>query len=497
MTIPKVYKDGSDMYELIFHFGSENINPDFEVISISPIEYGDFDTDELAFFPANLTIVLGGFNGNNYDFFKKTLENYNDEIVFNFKYVFYVEYKKNGNLLYSGILANYLYDDRAQTLEILLSDASEKFKKVNIDHPGFLMMMSNKGLPFERINYKYGNNQIIPLPMYAFGLKDQYVNYEDGKYRFHFDDGIDFAVPFRNFISWIFQSVNENCNFTLDIDLLFGDSPDTCTHSIDELWINGIFGNYLGKYVVVLAGWLHTPQNLDEKFERVYKSDNPNDMEVWILKDTRGLADKNIMSLIKELCYNFFGRMAWESYDKISFVKKFSVQGNLTMIEDKDIIDGTFRKEKFLAPKKYVNVYDAFRRDYSGVRGINTSILPDEDKVQYEIKFSAYQTSGSSGYNLFYFENNQQKPVYYAKDPATGYTEKLPEVLAELEWMHRKHPRDKYSMKLWGTDYKFSQNFKFLDENGNYVFLRPMRMSIDEESNITEAEFIDITNYQN
>jgi hypothetical protein len=489
-TISKKWRENSNEYEIKFICNSEfgSLSNYFEILNVSPREYGDFDTDELSFFPSTLTITISDYLNNNFFLLKRIMESYNSTFPFNFKSICYTEYRINNVLKHQGIIADVNYTDASEEIEVTITDACEYFKKVNLDNAEFLDYMGRNGLPRKKLTTSKGYD------LYFYGLDNAELFSLPG-----FDGQIvktgmimDWSFNLSAFLQLLFKTVNPDCRFEIDIDFRFSQNNTfDDTVSADQLWIYAVFSNIIGRYAVV-------PNVQDDQLP-VFSEENWEIIaagpykKVYRYKEEQTLEDKNLISVVKNLCHNFFGRMAWNSFDSITLGKKFSVNpDNCILLTDDMILDESITKQTFIPGLKHVKIYDRFNKK-DALRGTPGSGLSDDEKLEYDILFSSYVNEGSSGYSLYYNRDGHSRPAAYCKDPVSGYHGVFAEVIAQLEWWHRKDWRCKHTMTLWGTDWDFSKTYKYRDKGHAMVLLRPMKMSADDSSNLTNIEFIEIT----
>lgn len=485
--IEKSFFDG-DTHTVKFICGaSYTIGSFFELVDASPIEYGDFDRNELSFFPSMVRFTITDYQINNMFALKNAMSAYSRSFPYNFKGIFYTEYFINGVLKHTGVISEVNYTDEDDQIVITVTDACEYFKNSQMDTALFLEYMSQNGLPRKTVNVAGSYN------VYFYGLDNAVIRRLPGfdKYQIFVNDVTDWSMPLMNFLNIIFKAVNPDVNFTADVDLLYADNPEfSGAVTMTSLIMSGVFDNYLGRYAVV-------PVNTDpglvvdeDIFELIEETQS---FKVYVYKETPGIDDKNLISVVENICYNFFARIGFISFDNIVLTKKFSNDPDVcTEITDDDIIDPEYRRDSFIPNVVCVRVNDRFS-GRSATRGIYSSRLTDDEKLEYSINLSAYRDGSLSGYSLYYKVGSVVKAAYYCKDPVSGYSGSIPEVLAQLEWWHRKEFRDKITLLLWGIGWIFSQTYKMRDKGHSMRLLRPMRMKLDSEKNETYAEFIDIT----
>ena len=227
-------------------------------------------------------------------------------------------------------------------------------------------------------------------------------------------------------------------------------------------------------------------------FKKVY---DDGTYETWLYQqpDNTGVIDRKVSSVLKMFCRNFFAEYGFSSYNQ-SYFRKRANYGLSNVVDIDQLIINTPSKEIFRKRKKAVTVTDRFRNidgNYQLTYGFWGEQDDDDEKLSFDIWFSSYLTTTSSGYNLYYVDAGR-KPIYYIKDPVTNLTQPVLQKITKSEYDWNSFNKIRFSLELTGTDYSFLDFYKMTDESGDMVYLKPITMNIDENNQQTKMEAINL-----
>lgn len=473
-------------YKLVFKYfeGLLPISSDFEILNIPTIEYGDDNKDEMAFYPANITIEMEQLTAQNYKAIRRLVDLYNKDYPFNFHQLFIAEYHVDGVKKFTGVVNEYSYDASDMKLTLELTDASEYYKNVSIYNAHLLNALGDLG--FQRTNCGVNGGLV-----YAYGWSS--AEMVSGN-RLNIPDARQADITFRleTLIRHVFNIINPNIILTISTDWKFEDQP------FGSLFIDYLYETILGRYLIKrndfpIANLANENEPEHRHPFRMVWSDSS--WSTWIYDEpgVTGLSNKNIIELIKTFLRNFGMRISFSSFDRVSIQKKAHVADQQFISIDDRL--KAWSKEKFIRGIKSVRINDKFSMSIH-TRGNYADDDPEGSRLEYDIIYSAYSKAmpgGNwiTGYNLFCYDGIK-RPILNVRDPVLGYTGRMPELIAESEYSARNKHQDKFQLKCVGTEFEHSSLYTIMDENGTLIKLRPINLQIDYENDSTNLVCVQI-----
>lgn len=503
--VDKTWFEGPDSYMLSFYYNPDYLSgrvedfESFEFINCTPIEHGNFDPDELAFWPSNYDIVIrleaiGLEVPRTAVDFEAFLDGYSKKFPFNFKEVCFIEYFINGVIQHQGIINNVDFDERSDEITITVSSAAEFYKYVALNTIDFLEYMHSAGLT--RHTVMFGENELI-----FYGFPNARINPGGAGIPANIElFAGDTNFNLKRFIELVFTSVNKDAKVTMECDWRWHSSSASGSDeevTFGALIINYIHQNILGKHILtklpfrLLVGLTEADWDLTD----TKVTDGGETFYLYSYKPYAGMEDKNLIEVIKSLCRNFYWRACFESFDEINLVRKSHVEASGLNYIDNNSIAGMVKKSSFVPALKYLIVKDHFHPEYdSSERGNFNKYTGTNEKLEIDIYLNAYAYGNQQKFfSLAFMKNKVVTGAMFVKEPGTNQSLQLSYLLAELEWAQRSRINNKVTMPLWSRDFKLSKNYSYDDERKIRTALRPMRLVKNEDTNCTEAEFVEIT----
>jgi len=479
----KTYNRYGDIFEFIFST-SVNVGFDFDITDMSDLEDGFLDTnDELMMYPGNIDITIDDLSEGNYNRFKTLLDQYNAQYPYNFADVLTMTIKKNGSEIYVGILSTCEYEfeppeisgEIKEFIKLRWLSGVSKLKELEFGNYYVLDKLYQVGLisrinvykAGEHIGYMYGYDFAVIMPNSTL----------------LFSEPIATRVNIYDLLYEIFKFINPQCFLSINHNWLYND-----THIFQELICYGIEPNITGRFFVkkesVYVVFAHDPGRW---VRQQHSMVNGEEWSVWWdSDDNEGVPDRKLNEAVKFIARNFGAIAGMTSFNSAFFRKRFYINP----AEAVDITDNAknIRKETFLRKVSEVKINDLFPNPvYTAKRGETSQ---GKNLLEYSITLSAYDAGNSSGANLLIYVGNNQQYVLRVTDPNLPISDKLSEVLAELEWQTRKVSRDKFTFEIDTTDVNFTQYFK-ITHKGETKYIRPIKMQRYLLENKTQIEGVE------
>ena len=484
----------------------------FEILSIGQLEYG-YDNEnnlDIAIYPANISLTIDDFNGDNYAIFTELLSSYSATYPFNFDDILTLEILVQGQRVFKGILDELESDSDSLELTLRFVDGVNKLRDINIGNPYVLDWLHRSGLLTRTALI---SNDLTPFA-YSYGFKT-IKPYSDGYGVKNLHQG-DSNTSLQGLITSLFRLLDRYANVSFDNAYKFGDLNELLANyvTIDQVKVRRILSNLLGRYVVLSKSASYPTEivnnkpgitvgdpgipdynyNKPERFDVVYEDTdwkvyyhnwdgNPDDYVQ--LKFEKGIDERSVSGLLKTIAKNLFSYYGFKTDGSVYWKHRRFTSSPVDIQRDNIL---SMSKILTVDRTEGVKIVDYYNSGQVGMEGTDYG-GDNSGLLTYRIPLNTYATENGFEYRMTY--GSTDKEVIYFYDTQIDYKEVPMEVIARSEYLQFQAFRDKYEITLDGIDYSFHDTYRINYRNYSGT-LRPVTMSVDLVSSQTTLTGLEI-----
>lgn len=510
-TLSKTYQTASGQLSFEFVY-----NPmltalaDCDILNMSPLRYGfdSADARSISVYPANITLTVDDFTGDNYTNLKNLYSNYTFTYPFNYYNVFYLLIKLNGEVIFNGILDEVSKNVESKAVEITFIDGINKYKNVSIGNPALLSnLYFSSVVPRKTLGgilgayaHAYGFGTLQYLTTTIIGQEVITPGYFVGSIE-QGDRDVNLELAIRKLIT----ALRSDLQIEYNNEYKFGEAnvPIGEMVGIDQVNIRRIMSNLFGRYVVIVKTSGRHNQLAEvnpcaeyqkpDKFEIVYEDDTHivyyhnwsgnYPTGVNIKKWEKGVDEKTIAGILKILADNTY------SYFGLSGANTFFFRHKRHSSQSIGLSGIKYMTKTLTIDKVSEVIVNDYYTDNYGKKGNNYG--NDDEKIELKIPLNAFNTQNGVEYRLNYFIGGTEKRVVHFYDAQLQVRDIPQELISIAEWESHKSFRDQYEFELSGIDKDMDKTYSVDFENYQGKF-RPITIEKDLLNDNTQMTALEI-----